>query len=228
MYIGFAGTNAVGKSTIAKETKSKLEKKGYLCVYYSPFFKGKTSVWYKLWWGAKLWVYFDRDLVQYFLIKSSSSVVSSSSFWRLYQALILGYYLDQVKQNKYDVIIYDEDMVKWHAGGVVEGRVDFLDMADVYKHKIAPLTGKVFLVKVETEPNLSAKRFYDRLDVEPEKDILHQRAQKNKHSQKSIREVVDLMDNSDDSIVKVALDGEQTVSSNVEKLYKTIKNRVNE
>jgi thymidylate kinase len=213
MYVGFAGVGGSGKSTIASAVAKQLSARGYRVAYYSPFFKPGAGILYKIGWSLYLWRWFDRELVRFFVVETTSRTWTKKIWWRVYMALMLSYYLDRV-QNKYDVLIYDEDMIKWQAMPVADGTLEKNRVTKIYQEKVLAGADAGLLVMVDTLPAEAARRFLQRGDGSGRSAaVLEAETRKWDTWQTASRELLQHV-TAETALHRLTVDGEQTVAHN--------------
>ena len=182
MYVCFGGPSGAGKSTVARATKQRLEADGIRCAYYSPFFDTGRSIPYKLWWGMYLWTYFDWRLYRFFVWESGGRWFWRRRLkhwlWPSYKSLILSYYLAQVRKGNVDVLMYDEDVLKWRAMAVARGILSEEVIHNLYQESIVNVTKQAVLTSVAVPPDVAADRFVRRDEPNADKQRKEQLVKK--------------------------------------------------
>lgn len=221
MYIGFAGVSGAGKSTIARGVADALRAQGYAVAYYAPFFAPKAGRLYKLGWSLYLWRWFDWELVRFYTVETTKKTWTKKTWWRIYMALIQAYYLDQL-QKKYDVLIYDEDMIKWQALAVADGSLDVSRVIALYEEKVLPAAGVGVLVMVDTAPKEAARRFLARGDGSGRSaEVLAAETRKWHSWQAAARALLQRV-TQETALEALTIDGANAVDHNVAKVLQTI------
>ena len=164
MYIGFVGVSGAGKSTIAHVVCDELIARGYTVGYYSPFFSPGRSIWYKAMWALYLWRWLDVRLLYFFVWQRQPHWVLRQVVWNAYLSLIMSHYLSLHEKDVYDVVIYDEDIIKWCARAVASDAVAADTVAHVYQDKIMSVTTDALVVTVDTPISQSVERFIARAE----------------------------------------------------------------
>jgi len=93
------------------------------------------------------------------------------SLYRLYLPLAIAHDLHQVKTGRYDLLVYDSNILRGMIVTAEKGDIEPEYVVDLYARKVLSKVGHILFVVIDTDPQEAIKRWIVRDEVElSEKD----------------------------------------------------------